>query len=477
MKGAPKWAIKHKFRGTELRYIGGRYRLYRITSRWNPEKKRAQKITLEFLGTITEEEGLVKPKVQQLKDNLSNASVLEHGPHALVDKLNDDIRTKLQKCYPKLWQEIWIAAQMRFIHQSPIKNWSYYYERSTLSNTYPGVKLGPKRSTSVLKEVGSDRSKILSFLYGLCPNEKDYILIDTTHVTTKSNNIDFIKKGYNNALSFDSQINLLYIFSEEKKLPVYYRVLPGNVREISAMKLSIAESKLKNVVLVGDKGFYSKANIEALKDCKIDYILPLKRNYSLIDYNCIAKGDKSSMDGFFLFNNRAIWFSRISSEIILYQDEQLRVKESTDYLCRIKENNEGYSQEEYFRKQYRFGTLALSCNIPSLAPEDIYHRYKARGAIEQAFDSYKNILDADRTYMQGAEQMEAWSFINFLALVFYYNTYNSLLTAGLLEKFFVKDLLIRSRESKKILVLQDWKTSEISSKTLRIFTNIKAPIT
>ena len=82
MKGAPSWAKKHKIPGTELRFLGGKYRLYRITSKWSHEKKRAQKVTLGFLGTITKEEGLVKPKVDQLKDTLSSVSVLEYGAHA-----------------------------------------------------------------------------------------------------------------------------------------------------------------------------------------------------------------------------------------------------------------------------------------------------------------------------------------------------------------------------------------------------------
>ncbi len=57
--GHPEWALKFKTKNTELRLIRGRYYLYNIKSEWDPEKKRAKKITLGAVGTITEERGLV----------------------------------------------------------------------------------------------------------------------------------------------------------------------------------------------------------------------------------------------------------------------------------------------------------------------------------------------------------------------------------------------------------------------------------
>ena len=58
----PKWALKHKRKGTELRLIRGTYYLYEVSSRWNPEKKRAQKITGRLLGKITKEGFIQSPK-------------------------------------------------------------------------------------------------------------------------------------------------------------------------------------------------------------------------------------------------------------------------------------------------------------------------------------------------------------------------------------------------------------------------------
>ncbi|MDX2305962.1 MAG: hypothetical protein NW226_24345 [Microscillaceae bacterium] len=41
----PDWVLAHKAKGTEIRLIRGHYYLYKITSKWSKEKKRAVKIT------------------------------------------------------------------------------------------------------------------------------------------------------------------------------------------------------------------------------------------------------------------------------------------------------------------------------------------------------------------------------------------------------------------------------------------------
>lgn len=477
MANLPGWVNKHKVPGTEVRLLGGKYRLYKITSKWNSEKKRAQKITVAFLGTITRHQGLVKPKVTQVRESLSaKLSVLEHGAHVLVEALAKDVRAKLEEHFPDIWREIWVASQIRFIHQAPLKNWSYLYDHSYLSRSL-SVKLSPKSCGSLLRRIGDDRDSIVKFLRSLAGSGHEHILVDTTHVVTRSSQVDIAKKGYNSSMSFEPQINLFYMFSLDTKIPVYYRMLPGNIREVSAMRLCVAESKQDNVILIGDKGFYSEQNVAALRAEGLRYILPLRRNNPLIDYDAIAAGDKRQLGGHFIFNKRPIWFVEISPEITLFLDEYLMLQESTDYLARLAENCEGYSEADYMKRQHQFGTIALASNIALRDPCQIYQRYKARGAIEQAFDSYKNLLDADTSYMHGTQQMEAWSFINFLALVFYYKAYNALLKAKLLATFSVSDLILRAREVKMISILNEWKRSEVSSKTAALLAKLDTPIT
>ena len=49
---------------------------------------------------------------------------------------------------------------------------------------------------------------------------------------------------------------------------------------------------------------------------------------------------------------------------------------------------------------------------------------KSRNQIEVMFDGIKNILHADRTYMQNENALQGWMFINHITLQWCYQIYN-----------------------------------------------------
>jgi hypothetical protein len=67
----PNWVLKHKRKGTKIRKKGNNFYLYKVTSVWDKEKKRARKITEKFLGTITQD-GLIKPNQERLIERISS---------------------------------------------------------------------------------------------------------------------------------------------------------------------------------------------------------------------------------------------------------------------------------------------------------------------------------------------------------------------------------------------------------------------
>ncbi|MFZ2412373.1 MAG: transposase, partial [Candidatus Methanoperedens sp.] len=49
----------------------------------------------------------------------------------------------------------------------------------------------------------------------------------------------------------------------------------------------------------------------------------------------------------------------------------------------------------------------------------IFELLKSRVEIEVTFDTFKNVLNADRSYMRDDSAMEGWMFVNFIALLLY----------------------------------------------------------
>lgn len=81
----------------------------------------------------------------------------------------------------------------------------------------------------------------------------DFLLVDLTHILNASRSIRYAKPGYNSDWVYENQFNLLYIYSSDLVQPVFYNIIPGNMREVKAFKQCILKSKLQNVTLIADK--------------------------------------------------------------------------------------------------------------------------------------------------------------------------------------------------------------------------------
>jgi len=468
----PDWVTKHKQKGTNISCIKGRYYLYAVSSVWNKEKGRAQKITKEYLGRITED-GLVPPKEKMPKVE-TPVTVKEYGTSNFLSTIGSDILSELRKVFPIHAELVFTIAALRVIEQCPFKRLEHFYKNSFLSEMFTGLKLSGGELSKFLKDFGGNREKINKFMTRFIGGN-EHILFDGTSILSKSEKMKINRAGYNAHHDYDPQINLLYAFACESKLPVYYRIIAGNVRDVSAFKLSITEAGLENVIVVADKGFGSEANFNMLNEARIKYIIPLKRNSALFDTAKLETGNKASLDGYFMFNERPIWYYGLN-DVIVFLDNDLKILEEKQYLKNIENNIEGYSMNGFIENQYKFGTMVIKTNA-SKTPQEIYCLYKERGEIEQTFDFLKNLLEQDKSFMQNEKSLETWAFINHISLMLSYKIYNLLREKKLLSKFSIADFLSHLKYIFKVKINDSWYLSETTKKTRLFLESLNLHIT
>lgn len=476
----PKWALKHKRSGAELRCINGYYYLYEVSSIYNKELKRAKKITGPIIGKITEKDGFVPSKRAIAKADLSSDAPVycqEYGLSRYMLDASESVLDALKETFPDDWEILLGLVYCRLGWQTPLKNVPFLINESALKTLLPIRHFNEKSIRSTLSLLGKNRELLKKYMHKFI-HEGAYNLIDATEFFSKSRHISLAQKGYNKDMVFDDQISLLYLYSATDMMPTFYRLLAGNLREVKTMSLTIKESNVKNAVIIGDKGFYSKDNIEELKSHDLRFIIPLKRDNKNIDYNLLKNIELSK--NYFKYKGRYVYYSVIEIEedtCVLYFDGKLKEQEKTDYLNRIQTLPEKFSHDKFLQRHPCFGTIALFTNLKDTNPENLYTTYKSRANIEQMFDSLKNVLDADRSYMQNEEMLEGWMFVNHIALQYYHILYNNLKTKQLLNTYSVEDILLYLKHIRQISINGQWETTETTTKITKVLTKLGVHIT
>jgi len=463
----PSWAIKYKKKGIEIREINGNYYAYKYTSIWDKEKKRPKRITQEYLGTVTPD-GIIPPKH---KREIKIDSLLEYGNIKLVEYFSADVSKLLKKYFPYIYESIISSAIIRLIYNSPLKNLSFYYTTTYLKKLYPRATLSPNKISKIIKQIGLDYGSMLSFFRELNKG-KDHIAIDLTHIFSESENIGWLERGYNSKGTYHNQLQLLLIYSLDRKVPSFFKLLPGSIRDVSSLVNAIYESRLTNVVLVTDKGFYSKENVNFLDESELFYVIPLKRNSSLIRYYT-----EKSFDNYFKFRDRFIWHKEYKlgkRRIILCLDKKLRAEEETTFLSLVESGKR--TIQEYKLKRKWFGTIAFITNT-NLTPEEVYILFKNRIEIECAYDSLKNALEGDKTYMRNNESMRGFFFICFISLYLYCKILNHLVKKNISTKYSVNDVFVYLSKIYKANIGDKEITSEAPKKVKTLIKKLEIPIT
>jgi len=484
MKKFPDWVLAHKRKGVELREIRGRYYVYEVSSKWNKKLKRPKKITGSYLGTITKADGFVPKRTEQVKvkkqgePKKPKLSVKEWGVSNFIQKNLTHYIELLQKHFPTMWQSILALTYGKFTESCPMKNMKFHYESSFMSELYPDAKISKNSISRLLLELGRDRESIVDFFKEF-NREGDKIIFDGTDLISNSRNMDYPKLSKTKKGGFDFVINTMFVFSVKSQLPIYYRLLPGNIKDVKSFKLSLLESDITDALIVLDKGFYSETNINSLESEGLDFLISLRRTSTLIDYTSFETAAKDSLNGFFKYDGKIIWHQTIETEkgmVHTFLNDELKAEESKDYLNRIETHPEKYSIEGFHQNVKKFGTLSILSNTDNSAKK-IYEFYKNRNQVELMIDAFKNLVSADSSYMQNEFSLEAWMFINYIALHWYYVLLKKLKSSKLNNKFSPMDLIKFLKEVKKVKLNGRWFDAEVTAKNIEIINRLNIPIT
>ncbi len=454
---------RQKRKRTLIMRRGDNYYLYRVRSVWDKERKKTRLKTEEYLGKITPE-GIVEPRVKRVMKRYDQIAVKEYGSSFLMQHVSGDIVQSLEDFFPE-WKEIFVFSCMRLINRSPMKNVEFHYRNSFLSEAIRDARVSPDSLGDMLRNIGMDRSSITGFMKSFMRDER-YLAVDLTHILSMSEGVISATLGHNSKEEYLPQVQLLFLFSIGRDAPAYFRILPGAINSVMSLRVTMEESGASNVVLVADTGFYSSKNVKDLDGMGIFFIIPLKRNSKLIEYSM-------EQERHFMFQDHPIFYSKYQRDgrsMFTFRNDFLKSEEEKDYLKRHEKGSAAFRNISG-----RMGTISVITNLRT-SGEIVYQMLKSRADIGQSYDTFKNAIHADRTYMRDDHQLQGWMFVNFIALVLHYRIYGILKEKGMLKRYSPEDVIEHLERVSMLKIGEEWKISEIPKKSRDIIDELGIPI-
>ena len=352
----------------------------------------------------------------------------------------------------------------------------YLYEDFASGTRLPYHRpLGISSITRFLQHINQERIDLfLKKLNECCIEEEDeskenvYYALDSTSISTCSDNLDFAEWGHNKDGDQLKQINVVMLVNQRTGCPLYYRHYAGSTPDVSTFNHLLKEYARmglnRRAVLVADKGYGSVKNIHKLYQDNQSFILNMKLNFSICR-NLIAKNLSYLLDD--CSYNRKLEQNVLTTEIDwsypgnynkdstrckrekgrmfihIYLDHEIRneaedkfragiaelldkqregieplTQDETDFLSTyVTEDSNGRKVINNIKKfEYMLckGIRVLLSDFVS-DPVEASRAYTERNEVEESFRKLKDFTGARRLHVSSSKTLSGKIFVHFLS--------------------------------------------------------------
>ena len=446
------------------------------------------------------------------------------GATHLLDEISKliGIKEDLRICFPstyKMWMSL--AYYLVLESDSPM----YRFSRWAFDHQHPwGEEIPSQRVSDLLRDM-PEQAKLEFFKrQSRRRQEKEYLAYDTTSIYSYSEYIKAVRYGKNKEDNGLAQVNMALVFGEDSGLPVYYRVLPGNITDVTTIRKLVKDIdflEIDKLKLVMDRGFFSANNINALYKWHHKFIIAVKANNGFVS-GLIEKA-KNEIHDFAHFDvNHDVYHWRSMEEWPYVQNDRhgnialeekrriyvhiyyngLRAEEEKSKFSKnlsiaetaLRKKEDLTEAQNLFCKKYfhvketpkrglyvhykedviqkhmgQFGYFVLLSNDIKDSVQAI-EIYRKKDVVEKAFDNLKDRLEMRRTEVHSDQTLAGKFFVQFLALIYVSYVHKCMRDNDLYKNYTMQSLF----DSLDVIERYDYEGqrnhfSEITQKQQKIF--------
>lgn len=420
-------------------------------------------------------------------------TVIGSGISLLLDKVSSDLRLTniLKRIFPEDWSSILTCAYFLVSEGRALcraEKWS-----SVNLTPFHGSLASQRISELLLRLTPSLQQDF--FRAWIQSKQKDeYYALDITSVSSYSESIELVRYGYNRDGENLGQVNMMMVTGEKSNLPLFYQILPGSIKDVSTLEDALENLALLEAFkfhLVMDKGFYSKANVDALYDRHLKFMVGVPFTSSIAKKSVVE--NREQMDSYknycTVFGDELYAVSKLTKweghrcYVHTYYDSQKAEKENRKFghmllQCKdelesgntIKAHESNYKEffmiketpkrgrkvtynEEAIQKHKKncIGWFVLITNDVK-DPVKALEIYRRKDTVEKKFDDLKNDLDLKRLRIHSAAAMDGRIFLQYIALILTSRIKTVMNEAGWFKNHDMQEVIDEMKSIRKIRI-------------------------
>lgn len=262
---------------TRYKKFGQQEYAYEITAYWNPETKKPCQKT-RYLGVVVDKKNKVFEK-RALKAQQEKL-IVDFGDAYLFGTFigNSWLAPMLIRAAGDSADTFMAMVSYKLCHCSAMRYAEQWFEGSYAKMLYKNAAISSQRISDFLARIGDEsvqRGFFSEYITKLSGTKKG-IVID---VTSLPNQIHVPQTAWGlSGEEIDKQIRFLLVVDKESSMPLFFRSLPGNIVDVSALRATMDELRqfgVKESYAYLDAGFFSEDNIKGMYQHHVQFLTRL----------------------------------------------------------------------------------------------------------------------------------------------------------------------------------------------------------
>lgn len=421
---------------TFIRYkkFGRQEYAYEVQAKWDSDKGRPIQKT-RYLGVVKDKD---KKIFERRRSNLQEKYILDFGDSFSINNILESTGfiSFIKEIFKEKSESLLALLSYKLSHGGAMTYAHKWLDGNYAKILYKTANISSQRISDLFKEIGDENFKrkfFKEYISNYAPS-KSGIIID---VTSLPNQIHIPLSAWGlHGEDIEKQIRFLLAVDKDTHAPLFFRILPGNIVDVSVLQNTLEELKkygVKENFVCLDAGFFSEDNILDFYERHINFLTRLPS--SRIIYKQLIEEEIPKIESaknIVRYGKRGLFIKQKEIELFgkkafahIVLDPQRKGRETSRLILETFDEKKLHDEQEI---DYLFMNKGVMILISSseIFKDDVVKIYYLRQTAENLFGFSKDDLSILPLRVHSEEALKGFLFMQFLTLIAFIQIRNKL---------------------------------------------------